>query len=67
MYNKLHEKNIHPTQAEIIRQKYAIMLPHLNERSLRAWVASEALALGHGGKKILHIVTGLSYTAINRG
>ena len=43
------------------------MTPHLNERSLRTWAASEALALGHGGKKILHIVTGLSYTTIHVG
>ena len=55
------------TQVEIIRKKYLSMTPHLNERSLRTWAASEALALGHGGKKILHIVTGLSYTTIHVG
>ena len=61
------QTNIHSAQVEIIRQKYTVMAPHLNERSLRAWAASEALALGHGGKKILHIVTGLSYTTIHVG
>ena len=55
------------TLSEIIQQKYVAMAPHLNERSLRTWAASEALAIGHGGKKILHAVTGLSYTTIHVG
>ena len=53
--------------SEIIQQKYIAMAPHLNERSRRTWAASEAHAIGHGGKKILRAVTGLSYTTIHVG
>ncbi len=47
-----------------LHKKYRAIAPHLNEHSLRIWAASEALAIGHGAKKLLHEVTGLSYTTI---
>lgn len=51
----------------VIEKKYRAISPHLNERSRRIWAASEAIALGHGGKKIIHEITHLSYTTIHVG
>jgi hypothetical protein len=50
-----------------IEKKYQAIAPHLNEHSRRIWAASEAHALGHGGKKIIHAITHLSYTTIHAG
>jgi Rhodopirellula transposase DDE domain len=41
--------------------------PHLNERSRRIYAASEAKALGFGGKKLMSKVTGLAYETIQKG
>jgi Rhodopirellula transposase DDE domain len=43
------------------------MAPHLDERGLRMFVASEARAAGHGGIEAVHAVTGVSRTTIWRG
>ena len=45
-----YQSNLHA----IIEKKYRAISSHLNERSRRIWAASEAIALGHGGKKIIH-------------
>jgi hypothetical protein len=59
------------TQASILLQtqgeKYAAIRPHLNERSRRIYAASEAKAIGFGGKKIMSQVTGLAYETIQKG
>lgn len=60
-----------PTSAskleKVLQKKYSGIEPHLNEHSRRIWAASEAISLGHGGKKLIHAVTGLSYTTIHAG
>jgi hypothetical protein len=56
------------TAAEaIIHQKYEQLLPYLNEASLRAWAAAEALSWGHGGITRVSRATGLSRTTIHAG
>jgi hypothetical protein len=51
----------------IIQQKYEHLLPYLNEASLRAWAAAEALSWGHGGITSVSRATGLSRTTIHAG
>lgn len=51
----------------IQQEKYNAISPHLNERSRRIYAATEAKALGRGGKKIMSQVTGLSYETIQKG
>lgn len=60
---RMYPSNLHA----VIEKKYRAISPHLNERSRRIWAASEAIALGHGGKKIIHEITHLSYTTIHAG
>jgi hypothetical protein len=50
-----------------IQQKYEQLLPYLNEASLRAWAAAEALSWGHGGITSVSRATGLSRTTIHVG
>lgn len=51
----------------IIQQKYEHLRPYLNEASLRAWAATEALSWGHGGISSVSRATGLSRTTIHAG
>jgi hypothetical protein len=51
----------------VIQQKYEHLLPYLNEASLRAWAAAEALSLGHGGITSVSRAIGLSRTTIHAG
>lgn len=51
----------------IIQQKFRQLEPYLNERALRVWAASEALALGRGGISLVAQATGLSRTTIHAG
>jgi hypothetical protein len=48
----------------VVRQKFSILQPHLNERSRRIWAASEAKALGYGGVSLVARATGISRRAI---
>jgi hypothetical protein len=50
-----------------LRQKYANISPYLNEHSRRIWAASEAKAIGFGGRQIVHKATGLSCNTISKG
>jgi len=50
-----------------VRTKYIALKPHLTERSKRLWAATEAEALGRGGKTIISIATGMSRTTIYQG
>jgi low affinity Fe/Cu permease len=50
-----------------IKSKYAEVAPYLNERSRRIWAATEAKALGYGGKTIVNAATGLAYATIKLG
>ena len=45
---------------DAIKIKYERIKNTFNERSRRAWAASEAMDLGHGGISILMKATGLS-------
>ena len=55
------------TTEAIIQQKYEQLLPYLNEASLRAWAAVEALSWGHGGITSVSRATELSRTTIYAG
>jgi hypothetical protein len=55
------------TLLKIHQEKYMAISPHLNERSRRLYAASEAKAIGFGGKKLMSQVTGLAYETIQKG
>ena len=50
-----------------LKSKYESLRPFLNEKTLRFWVATEALALGHGGISQIARATGMSRTTIHQG
>ncbi len=50
-----------------IRQRFLALSDHLDERSLRILVASEARALGYGGIVIVSRATGVAKSTIRRG
>jgi Rhodopirellula transposase DDE domain len=50
-----------------LKNKYQAMAPFLNERSRRIWAATEAKAIGKGGRTLLFKVTGLDYKTIAKG
>ena len=52
---------------EQIRDKYASISGELNERSRRIWAASEAIAIGHGGIKLVHQATNIAKSTIDLG
>jgi transposase len=47
-----------------LREKYQALAPLMDERILRRWAATEALALGWGGASAITKATGLSRTTI---
>lgn len=50
-----------------IRKKYSAISNELNERSRRLWAASEAIAIGHGGIRIVNKATGIAESTISEG
>jgi transposase len=48
-------------------RRFAVLLPHLNERQRRLAVAAEARLLGHGGVRAAAQVVGMSETTVRRG
>ena len=52
---------------EGLRTRYARMVPFLDERGRRLFVAGEALSLGHGGVTAVAAATGMARSTINRG
>ena len=50
-----------------LKVKLSIILPELSEKQRRLLVATEALALGHGGIKVISEITGMSKNTISRG
>ncbi len=50
-----------------VRKKYKSILPFLNERARRMWVATEAESLGYGGQRIVHRATGITIKTIRKG
>ena len=53
-------------KSEVI-EKMQSFLPYLNEEQARLYVASEAKALGRGGKSLIEKGLGFSHNTINRG
>jgi hypothetical protein len=51
----------------VIREKYQLIKPHLSERGRRIWAATEAKAIGSGGRNIVNKATGLAFATIQRG
>jgi hypothetical protein len=58
---------IGPDAIEVIRRKYALLRPGLDERARRLWAAAEALALGYGGVSAVARATGLARNTIATG
>jgi hypothetical protein len=50
-----------------LRQKVALLWPHLDERARRLFAASEARQLGHGGVSLVSRACGLSRVTITQG
>ena len=50
-----------------LREKVALLWPHLDERARRLFAASEARQLGHGGVSLVSRACGLSRVTITKG
>ncbi len=59
--------SMRPISLELLRQKFALVWPMLDERARRLMAASEALVLSYGGVSLVHRACGLSRKAIARG
>jgi hypothetical protein len=55
-----------PSATEL-RVKFDQILPHLDERRRRLYLASEAIAMGHGGITVVAAASGVSTATIARG
>lgn len=53
--------------ARLIKKKYKILSPHLNEKSRRLFAAVEASSIGYGGVSVVSRVTKISRRAIHVG
>jgi transposase len=51
----------------IIENRVTAMLPLLDEKQRRLFLALEANSIGHGGVKLIHEISGMSKTTIIRG
>jgi hypothetical protein len=51
----------------VLEVKFAALLPHLNERQRRLYLATEAVALGHGGNHAVARLAEVSESTIVRG
>ena len=49
---------------EVVRRKFELLRPLMNERMRRPWTACEALTLQRGGVTLVTQATGLSRTTI---
>jgi hypothetical protein len=54
-------------EAKVIIEKMKSFMPYLNEELRRMYVASEAQAIGRGGKRLIEKELGISHNTINRG
>jgi len=52
---------------DLIKQKFEMLCPFMDERMRRLWAAAEAQALGRGGMTAVAAATGLSRTTITQG
>jgi hypothetical protein len=53
--------------ARVLRAKFDQILPHFDERRRRLYLASEAIAIGHGGIAFVAAASGTSTATITRG
>ena len=51
----------------VIVERVTTVLPHLDEKRKRIYLAAEAKSIGHGGVKFIHEITGVSQTTIIKG
>ncbi|GAA2820708.1 hypothetical protein GCM10020220_006340 [Nonomuraea rubra] len=58
---------ISETDLALLDVKFAAVLPHLDERQRRLYLAAEADALGHGGIVVVARLAGVSESTITRG
>lgn len=54
-------------EKELIRKRYKLLEPLLDEKRLRLYVAAEALALGRGGITLVSQTTGISRPTVTSG
>jgi hypothetical protein len=54
-------------EKELIKQRFELLAPLLNERQLRLYVAAEAMVLGRGGISLASQATGISRPTITIG
>jgi len=54
-------------KVDVIRKKYELISPHLNERGKRLFAAAEAIALGYKGVTLASEATGLSRVTVTEG
>jgi transposase len=54
-------------ETALIRKRYELLAPLLDERRLRLYVAAEALTLGYGGTTLVSQATGVSRPTITAG
>ncbi|MHB1953455.1 MAG: ISAzo13 family transposase, partial [Sulfobacillus sp.] len=52
---------------ETLATKYRTLIPFLNERQIRLYLATEAKAIGHGGIRIVARASGIGEARISRG
>lgn len=52
---------------ELLAAKFAVLLPHLDERQQRLYLASEARSLGHGGVAAVARAAGVSRQTVTNG
>jgi Rhodopirellula transposase DDE domain len=55
------------TVTDPLRARFQAIWPHLDEKGRRLWAASEAKAIGRGGLKLVHGITGMSRSVISQG
>ena len=55
------------SREDIIREKYQLLAPELNERTLRLFAAAEAKSLGRGGISLVARAIEISHDRISRG
>lgn len=52
---------------QVLARKFALMLPHLDERQRRLWLGAEAQALGRGGVSAVARAAAVSRPTVRRG
>ena len=50
-----------------MRERFGLLVVHLDERSKRLWAAAEAIALGYGGTEAVVRATGIAASTVRRG